>query len=89
MLTQFSKSKCEKGNIRIEVASSSNNIFSVFGILSKNINPLEIPNWAGYYMWRDSINSEGGICVGGDTNALVNNECKGGKRYLNFHFLFL
>lgn len=66
---------------------NSRHTYNIFGIFKFVKYKLEIPIWSGYYLWRDAINLQGGICVGGDTNALVNNECKGGKRYYIFLFI--
>lgn len=39
-----------------------------------------MPNLTGYLMWRKQINDLGGICIGGDSNKNIYNECTSGVR---------
>lgn len=43
---------------------------------------LELPQWTGYFLWKQYINDQGGICVEGDLN--MKNECTGRRYNSNF-----
>lgn len=75
---KFGNSSCTKDTVWIDGFGGSKNTISGNGGIILIFTFLDISVWTGLLMWRDYINSKGGICL--DENSQTDAECQSGNR---------